>query len=121
MLANTKNTATAASRCHSVALNPRNPGDGDAGVATLPVVTAGAGVAAATRGRAGSGGVPAQDVLDQAQRHAYARTGEAGVPVDALREPAGDERSDGGTEVDSHIEDREPRVTPCVRGVIQRA
>ena len=56
----------------------------------------------------------AEDVLRQAKGHADAGAGEAEVPVDALREIAGDQRADEGAEVDAHVEDREARIAAAV-------
>ena len=44
------------------------------------------------------------------KRHADAGAREAEVPVDALREVAGDERPEERAEVDPHVEDREAGV-----------
>ena len=46
--------------------------------------------------------------------------GEPDVPVDALREIAGDERPEECAEVDPHVEDREPRVAPRVARRVER-
>ena len=63
----------------------------------------------------------AEHVLDQAEHHAEAGRGEAEVPVDALREIAGDQRPDECAEVDPHVEDREPGVAPRVARRVQRS
>src|SRR5256885_10649284 len=42
------------------------------------------------------------------------------MPIHAFGELAGDDRSEERTEVDPHVEDREPGVTPLVPLFIQR-
>ena len=66
-----------------------------------------------------------EHVLHEAERHADAGAREADVPVDPLREVAGDERPDERAEVDPHVEDREAgvaaRVAWRVEGSDERA
>ena len=47
--------------------------------------------------------------------------GEADVPVDALRQIAGDERPDERAEVDPHVEDREAGVAARVARLVERS
>ena len=63
--------------------------------------------------------MPAQHILNQSEHHAHAGTGETEVPIDSLGEPARDERPQEGAEVDSHVEDREPRVAPFISALVQ--
>ena len=64
--------------------------------------------------------LPAEDILDESEGHADARRGKPDVPVDALREPACDERPDERAQIDAHVEDRETSVPPRVAWVVER-
>ena len=57
---------------------------------------------------------PARHVLHEPERHADAGAGKAQVPVDPLREIAGDEGAERRAQVDPHVEDREPGVAARV-------
>jgi len=58
----------------------------------------------------------AQDILNQAQRHAYAGQHESQVPVHALPDVSAGQRSEERAQVDSHVEQREAGVAPMVFG-----
>src|SRR6266480_5913392 len=60
-------------------------------------------------------------VLNEAGGHADARTCEADVPVDPLRQIAGDERTEQRAEINPHVEDGEPRVAPRIARRVERA
>src|SRR5439155_16511888 len=62
-----------------------------------------------------------EDVLHQSQRHADARAGESEMPIHALGELARHERPEERTEVDPHVEDREPGVPALVALFVQRS
>ena len=52
-------------------------------------------------------------VLYQSEHHADARCTETEMPVDLLTEIPADQRTDKGTDVDSHVVDGKPRIAPC--------
>src|SRR3954471_3918729 len=58
------------------------------------------------------GFVGASPISENANEHAHTRRAKAEVPGDFFAQIAGDERSDEGTEVDAHVEDRESGVAP---------
>ena len=60
-------------------------------------------------------------VLDQADHHAHAGTGEPDVPIDLLPQRSHDERRDKRPDVDPDVEDREPRITSRVIVVVEGA
>ena len=64
--------------------------------------------------------LPSSNVLNESEHHPHTGAREPEMPVDALREIAGDERSQRGAEVDAHVEDREAGVAPRVVRVVQR-
>ena len=59
--------------------------------------------------------------MDQPERHAHARAGEAQVPIHFLSEITRDERADERAEVDAYVKDGEPRIPPRVALFVQRA
>ena len=59
--------------------------------------------------------------LGQPEHHPDAGGGEAGVPVDLLRDVAGDDLADQAAAVDAHVEDREARVATAIALLVQRA
>jgi len=58
-------------------------------------------------------------VLNEAEHHAYPGAREAEMPVHLLRKPAGDERSERRSQVDTHVIDRKPGIPPRVGRIIQ--
>src|SRR5581483_2761424 len=56
------------------------------------------------------------EIDEEAKQHADAGGGEAPMPAEALALPksAADDRPEAGTDVDAHVEDREPRVAPRI-------
>ena len=62
-----------------------------------------------------------EDVLRQAKQHTDAGRREAEMPIDALREVSGDERTNERAEVDAHVEQGESGVAARVPLPIERA
>ena len=50
--------------------------------------------------------------LHEAHHHSYTCRSKPVVPVDLLAQPAANQGADERAEVDAHVEDREPRITP---------
>ena len=71
-----------------------------------------AGVAAGCKPASPSRVRDVSGVLDDAEGHADAGRGEAGVPADPLAQVAADQRGQERPEVDPHVEDREAGVAP---------
>src|SRR4029079_13979199 len=63
----------------------------------------------------------AEPVLREPQHHPDARRGEPGMPVDLLRDVAGNDLADEPAAVDAHVEDREARVAPPIALLVERA
>ncbi len=65
--------------------------------------------------------LPADGVLRQADRHAEGGEAEADVEAPLLLQQPGQQRTEQGTDVDAHVEDREPGVAAFVVLVVERA
>ena len=62
-----------------------------------------------------------RNVLDQSERHPDAGAAKSDVPVNALAQRTYDEGRNKRTDIDPHVEDREPRVPPFIILVVERS
>src|SRR5207244_1998389 len=62
----------------------------------------------------------AEDVLRQTKHHADAGACESDMPVNSLRDVAGDDGTQKSSEVDSHVKDRKAGIAPRVVLFVER-